>query len=286
MFKKIPFQYDEQLKLEIDVRGLSYLTFKNYRSCLRRASEYFSKDISDVSTAEMKLYLQHLKNGLGRNAQTLNSIRSAYLFLHQNVLGKDIKDFEVPRHKVVLKLPDILPTEKIVHILNLIPLKFRAILSLCYGSGLRISEALSIRVSDIDSKNMRVFVLNGKRGKSRYSVLSEYSLLTLREYYKRYKPAGPNMFPISYDPGKPMNPQAVQQRFSEKYKELFPKDGKRITIHTLRHCFATHLLDAGADLRAIQILLGHASIQSTCIYTQLTTAHFKKLVSPLDQKRM
>jgi site-specific recombinase XerD len=285
MFHPIPFKYDKVLKREIDLRGLSYLTFKNYRSHLRRISEYFSKDIADVTIADMKIYLHHLHTDLRRESQTINVCRSAYKFFHQCILGNHISGYELPRRKVVLKLPDLIPAKRIPIVFETLSLKHRAILSLCYGSGLRISEALSVRICDIDSDNMCVFVSNGKGEKQRYSILSAYSLSVLREYYKAYKPSGPYLFPNKRDDGRPMNPQYVLLKFKEAYHKLFPKDNiKRITIHTLRHCFATHMLDCGVDLRTIQILLGHKSIHSTCIYMHLTNAHFSQLISPLDIK--
>jgi len=286
MFKSIPFQYDSDLKREIDLQGLSYFTFKNYRSQLRRISEHFGKDVRDVTIEEAKLYLHHLKSNLGRHPQTINVCRSAFVFFQQNVLGKYIHPHALPRHKFIHRLPDILPRDSIMSVLNCLSLKYRAILSLCYGSGLRISEALDIEVGDIDSKNMKLYVRQGKGNKSRYTILSAYSLNCLRKYWKSYRTPGPKLFPVKYDPNKPKPPQYVQKSFADAYKRSFPHCNKRITTHTLRHCFATHLLDSGTDLRTIQILLGHKSIKTTSIYTQLTDFHFAKLTSPLDRGRV
>jgi len=285
MFKRIPFQYDEELKRELDVRGLSYGTYKNYRSQLRRMSEHFKKDLKDVSVGEAKEFLYHLKSVLCHTPQTINMCRAAFVFFRQNVLGEYVSPFAIPRHKFVYQLPDILPSNQITPILDSLSLKYRAILSLCYGSGLRIAEALDVEIGDIDSKNMKIYVRNGKGQKSRYTILSEYSLNSLREYWKAYRPQGPKIFPLQHNPCEPMRAHNIQTAFSRAYKKCFPHCNKRITPHTLRHCFATHLLDCGTDLRTIQVLLGHKSIQSTSIYTQLTDFHFSKLVSPLDTGR-
>jgi site-specific recombinase XerD len=282
----ISFQYDEELIREINLKGLSYTTFKNYRSHLRRLSEHFGKDIKAISIEEMKGYLSHLKSGLKLHPQTINVCRSAFLFFKQNVLGDFFPSYIIPRHKFVYQLPDILPPDDVLLVINSLPLKHKAILSLCYGSGLRISEALALEVSDIDSANMKVHIRNGKGGKSRCSILSAYSLSCLRDYWKAYRPPGQVVFPRQRDPGKPLFPQHIQSAFAKSYHSLFPYSNKRITIHTLRHCFATHLLDSGTDLRTIQILLGHKSISSTSIYTQLTDFHFSKLTSPMDRGRM
>ncbi|MDR1495702.1 MAG: site-specific integrase [Clostridiales Family XIII bacterium] len=283
MFKTIPFQYDEALKREIDLHGYSYQTFKNYRCQLRRIADFFSKDIADITIEEMKSYLLRLKSVLKRSPQSLNVCRAAYYFFNQCVMGRDLSPYALPKHKLSRPLPDIISQDRIVLVLSALCLKHRAILSLCYGSGLRISEALSVRTGDIDSTNMRVFVRDGKGHKQRYSILSIYSLTILRKYYKAFRPKGAYLFPRRHDDDMKANPQHSQLAFKREYTRLFPKESKRITIHTLRHCFATHLLDSGVDLRTIQILLGHKSIKSTCIYTHLTTKHFSQLVSPLDR---
>jgi site-specific recombinase XerD len=286
MFKSIPFLYDNELKREIDIRGLSYGTFKNYRSHLRRISKYVEKDIKEISIVEAKDYLYYLKNTLNQNPQTINLVRAAFIFFKQGVLGEYIQPYTLPRHKVVHKLPDILASKDILTTFDCLSLKYRAVLSLCYGSGLRISEALALEIGDIDSDSMRVFVRCGKGGKSRFSILSAYSLKCLRLYWKSYRPPGPMLFPKRDAPEDAKPPQHIQKSFTDAYDKRFPYSNKKITTRTLRHCFATHLLDNGTDLRTIQILLGHKSIQSTAIYTQLTDIHFSKLVSPIDRERV
>ena len=156
---------------------------------------------------------------------------------------------------------------------------------MCYGSGLRIEESLALEVGDIDSENMKVRIRHAKGGKIRYSILSDYSLDCLRLYWKRYRPPGTNLFPNRDNPSDTLRAQNIQTAFSKMYKQLYPYSNKRITPHTLRHCFGTHMLDSGVDLRTIQVLLGHKSIQSTSIYTQLTDYHFAKLISPIDRGR-
>ncbi|MCL2222725.1 MAG: site-specific integrase [Oscillospiraceae bacterium] len=285
MFKRIPFQYDKELKRELDMRGLSDGTYKNYRSQLRRLSEYYGKDLEEVSVDEAKDFLYYMKNTLAHNPQTINVCRSAFIFFRENVVGEYIHPSTLPRHKFVYPLPDIISANHIAIVLDVLSLKYRAVLSLCYGSGLRIFEAVNLDISDIDSKGMKVYVRYGKGQKSRYTILSEYTLICLREYWKTYRPEGPKLFPARDMLDEPMKTHNIQTAFSKAYRKCFPHCNKRITPHTLRHCFATHLLDNGANLRAIQVLLGHKSIQSTSIYTQLTEVHFAKLISPLDRGR-
>ena len=285
MFKAIPFQYDSELKREIDLRGLSPSTFVNYRSHLRRISEYFECDIKDVGLEDAKEYLYHLKAELHRQPQTINICRAAYTFFRHNVLGDYFPAYLLPQHKLVYKLPDILPAENIFAVLERLSLKHKAITSLCYGSGLRISEAVGLEVGDIDSASMKVYVRNAKGEKQRYTILSKFSLNCLRRYWKSYRPPGQILFPKLHTPSEPSFTQYVRQKFCDAYKELFPNSNKRITIHTLRHCFATHMLDNGTDLRTLQSLLGHKSIRTTSLYTQLTEYSFSKLVSPIDRGR-
>ena len=286
MFKKISFRYDNDLKREIDLRGLSFCTFSNYRSHLRRISEHFKKDIKNVTTDEAKTYLLYLKNTKNQNAQSINVCRAAFNFFQQNILNNYLPSYLLPRHKVAQKLPSTISADDILTVFDNIPLSHKAVLSLCYGSGLRISEALAVEIGDIDSKAMKVFVRNGKGGKSRYSILSEYSLTCLRQYWKKHRPPGPVLFPKRNKPSESKPPQNIQKTFKDTYIKLFPNSNKRITPHTLRSCFATHLLDCGTDLRTIQLLLGHKSIASTSIYLQLTEHHFNQLVSPIDKGRM
>jgi site-specific recombinase XerD len=283
MFRTISFQYDKELLNEIEIRGLSYMTFKNYRSHLRRISEFFCKDIKDVSVEDFKGYIAHLKKVLKRHPQTINLCRASFLFFRQCIMGDNLSRYAVPQHKFVYKLPELISSYEIMLVLNNISLRYRAILSLCYGSGLRISEALNLDVDNIDSKNMKVFVNCGKGGKSRYTILSSYSLSCLRKYWLAFRPAGPKIFPKNHLPDEAKPQQHVQKAFSDTYRKLFPNSNKRITIHTLRHCFSTHLLDNGADLRTIQLLLGHKSIKTTSLYLQLTDFHFSKLMSPIDR---
>jgi site-specific recombinase XerD len=285
MFTKISFGYDEELKREVEMRGLSERTFENYRSQLRKMSEHYKKDIKEISVEEGKAYLFHLKHNLKRHAQTINVCRAAYIFFHQNILGNYFPLYALPAHKFVYQLPDILPADDIFSVLLSLSLKHRAILSLCYGSGVRISEALNLDIGDIDSKSMKIYVREGKGGKSRYTILSSYSLECLREYWRKHRPSGSKLFPLRYDPNESMNPQGIEKAFSDAYKKMFPNNNKRITVHTLRHCFGTHMLDNGVDLRAIQSLLGHKSIKTTSLYTQLSDYHFSKLVSPIDRER-
>ncbi|MGD9578992.1 MAG: tyrosine-type recombinase/integrase [Syntrophorhabdus sp.] len=269
----------------MELRNYSVCTVKNYKSHnLRRFSEFFNRDLKLLSADDFKEYLYDLtvKRKLGPNS--INTCRSAFLFFHFAVMNDPINPLFIPAQKQNHKLPCILSRDEVLYILNGISsLKYRAILSLCYGSGLRISEALRIQVSDIDSKRMRLFVRKSKGRKERYTILSDYSYLLLRQYWRRFKPQGTLLFPGRHA-DRPIPVQNVQVEMRHAVLRSGLESKGKITTHTLRHCFATHLLDAGCDLRTIQILMGHASISSTCIYLHLTVQHFAAIQSPIDRR--
>jgi site-specific recombinase XerD len=177
-------------------------------------------------------------------------------------------------------LPDILTGEEVERIFQLIvSLKHRAILMTAYGAGLRISEACSLKTSDLDSKRMLIHVHKGKRSKDRYVMLSERLLDVLRTYWKIARPEGPFLFPGAI-PGRSITTDAVQRVLHQVVVQCHFT--KRVTPHSLRHCFATHLLETGTDIRVIQRLLGHASLQTTARYTKVTERHIGRTKSPLD----
>ena len=150
-----------------------------------------------------------------------------------------------------------------------------------YGAGLRVSEITHLRVQDIDSEQMRIFVHQGKGDKDRYTLLSQRNLVLLREYWKQYRPMHPDGY-LFYSRGRKnnvMTSRAVQDAFN-KYREM-AKLPETVTVHTLRHCFATHLLEASVDVCHIKELLGHTFIQTTAVYLHMRIAD-KSIKSPLD----
>jgi site-specific recombinase XerD len=285
MFQSIPFQHEAELQRAITLHNYSHCTFQNYKSHLRRLAEFSGVDVSLVTPEQCKDYLYHLVVIKKRSADTINMCRSAYLFFRNAILNDPVNPLFIPHFKPSHALPTILSTDEIEKLLDMVhPLKCRAILSLCYGSGLRISEAVNVRIHDIDSTKMRIFVKSGKGNKDRFTILSKHSLNLLRQCWRKYRPQGSIMFP-GHNPEKPIPVQNVQQAFKEAVVSAkLSSYGKKITTHTLRHCFATHLLDAGTSLRSIQLLLGHKTISSTSIYLHLTEQHMSDIISPIDRK--
>jgi integrase/recombinase XerD len=209
--------------------------------------------------------------------QTVNGFVAAAKFLYTQVLDMPWSEEHFPYASVPIKLPVVLTAEEIDRFFAAIGLaKHRAVLMLCYGSGLRIAEAVSLQVADIDSQRMLVHVRQGKGAKDRYSVISPRMLRILREYWKLERPAK-WLFP-SHKPDSHINAGAVQQ-FCRDACKIAGID-KRITPHVLRHSFATQLLENGTDSRVIQVLLGHKRIDTTARYTAVTPRVLGKVESP------
>ena len=177
-------------------------------------------------------------------------------------------------------LPVILSPEEVLRVLAAIrAVKYKAIIATAYAAGLRISEVCALQVSDIDSQRMRIHVRSGKGKKDRYVMLGESLLALLRQYYQAVRPKGEYLFP-GQKPQRHISATAVSLVLRKVIREAGLS--KKVTMHTLRHCFATHLLEAGTDIRILQVLLGHSSIRTTLRYTHITDRLIQKLVSPLD----
>jgi integrase/recombinase XerD len=182
---------------------------------------------------------------------------------------------KVPRH-----VPTVLSGSEVAELLEAVhSVKYRAVLMTTYGAGLRISEVCRLRTEDIDSRRMLIHVREGKGGDSRYALLSPRLLAVLRAYWKETRPAGPYLFP-----GRRADRPITRETIRGALTRAATRCGldKRVTPHLLRHSFATHLLESGTDIRTIQVLLGHRSIVSTQVYTQVSTRHLSQTRSPLD----
>jgi site-specific recombinase XerD len=178
------------------------------------------------------------------------------------------------------KLPVVLSPEEVVRLLDAAPgLKYKAALSVAYGAGLRVSEVVALKVGDIDSKRMIIRVEQGKGRKDRYVMLSPHLLELLRAWYKAARPQG-WLFPGM----NPVNPMTTRQlRRACHAAAHMAEIGKPVSPHTLRHSFATHLLEQNTDVRVIQVLLGHAKLDTTALYTRVATRTIRKIMSPLDR---
>lgn len=262
----------------MELRGLSPQTLRLYLSHLRLLEKYFNKPATEVSPDELKHYLYYrIKSGISYS--NINISCNAFKLFFNKVLNLNWSDDVIVRPKRPKKLPYVLTqTEILAIIAQVTNLKHKAILLTTYSSGLRISETLSLRVSDINSENMLIRINAGKGSKDRLTVLSAENLKLLRRYWKLYRPT--NLLFSGPIEGKPLATRNIQYVFQiAKQKAGITKPG---SVHTLRHSFATHLLENRTDLRTLQMLMGHSDISTTSNYIHLSTAHISSVRSPLD----
>jgi len=266
------------------LRGLSPNTRATYLHCVSVFARRFMRSPRMLGAEELRSFLLDLLEVKKRAASTIAVYVGALRFLFGVTLRReDVSFFDLPRPKIPMKLPSVLAVSEIVQLFGAIEsLKHRAILMTAYGSGLRITEVCRLMVEDIDSERMVIIVRNAKRGRDRHTVLGPRLLAVLRAYWKAARPEGHYLFPGRKGAKAPTITRAA---VSKALKLSVAAAGlkRRVTPHTLRHCFATHLIENGTDLRTVQVLLGHASIRSTTRYVHLTEARLAGLVSPLDR---
>jgi site-specific recombinase XerD len=254
-------------------------TIRTYKSMMQEFLEYYKdKDPAKITEEQIREYLLHLiedrKVSISYQNQSINAIK----FYYEQVLGRPVKTYYVQRPKKPKVLPNVLSEEEIQLILNnMVNLKHRCIISLAYSAGLRLGEVINLKPGDIDSKRNYVIVRQGKGMKDRYSLLSSRVLEMLRAYYKEYQP---KEFLFEGQFGGPYSATSIHNILKVAVEKAGIK--KRVTVHTLRHSFATHLLERGTDIRYIQELLGHQSSRTTEIYTHMTQKGLGKIKSPLD----
>jgi site-specific recombinase XerD len=211
----------------------------------------------------------------------MNTFVSAVQYLYLVTLEMPWEKRDFPRARLQEKLPVVLAPDEVQHFFGHVTgVKNRAVLLTCYGAGLRISEAVALKIAAIDSKRKLIRVECGKGGKDRYAMLSPGLLELLRAYYRLLRPKGPWLFP-SWRPHLHLTAGAVQTACREAWRQSGL--GKRISPHTLRHSFATHLLERGVDSRVIQTLLGHSRIDTTARYIAVSPAVIAATDSPLDR---
>jgi integrase/recombinase XerD len=265
---------------EMQIRNLSHHTQASYIQQVSLFARYCRKSPLELSPDDIRAYQVYLLNEKKLKPQSVSIAVSAIRFLYKVTLKKDwIIEDVIPTCKKPQKLPTILSPEEVMHLLACVPsIKQHAILTTCYAAGLRISEAVNLKPSAIDKHRMVIHVHQGKGGKDRYVMLSPKLLETLREYWRAVRPKE-WLFPGDY-PGRPITRTAVE--LACKLARRTAGINKPVTPHSFRHAFAVHLLEAGTDVRTIQLLLGHRSLTTTARYLRIATNKVCSTSSPLD----
>ena len=264
---------------DMKLRNLAPGTQTNYIHHVKGFARYYGRSPEELDIEDVRNYLLYLLNERRLSVETVNQCTSALQFLYLTTLEMPWSTAYFPRAKRAHKLPVVLSQEELLAFFDNIPsLKYRAALMTCYGAGLRIAEVVALKISDIDSQRMQIRVEQGKGHKDRYVMLSPRLLDVLRRYWRAF-PSNGYLFP-SWRANRHMGKGTLQMAC----REAAMRSGlrKRVTVHTLRHSFATHLLEGGTDIRIIQVLLGHTQIDTTMRYTRVSAQLACSIPSPLD----
>ena len=271
--------YQTQFITSMEPKGFARSTQRNYLAHLDRFHHFCGKHPDSCGYDDVRAFLHDAIKRRKLSSAYVNSSYAALKFYYETTLCREWNMRHIPRLKSRSFLPDILTPEEVARILDVTTnIKHKALLSTIYSAGLRVSEAVHLSARDIDSANMRIFIRQGKGFKDRNSILARKNLLLLREYWKLYHPMD-WLFP-GPDPSKPLSVRTVQAVFHVAINQAGIK--KRVSVHSLRHAFSTHLLNRGANILQIKELLGHESIQTTSKYLHLTHAQVLGVTSPLD----
>ncbi len=270
----------ERMIEELELLGMSAATRKSYLTNCRVFVSYFMRSPEQLGAKEIRDFLLHLSRDRKAGPSCIRGYVAALRFLYRRVLRNPDVVQDVPMPKVPRKLPDVLSREEVRQLLAAVrSLKLRTILTTAYAAGLRISEALRLRVDDVDSKRMVLHIRGAKQGKDRFVFLSPQLLTLLRRYWVETKARGPLLF--TSRSGQHVHIDVLRRAFRATIRGL--RFRKRVTLHSLRHGFATHLLEDGTDIRVIQSLLGHADLKTTAHYTRVSIRALSKVKSPLER---
>lgn len=279
MYQKI----DKMIK-DLELRGRSKDTIKSMVCIMKSFSRFYNQPPEMLGEKEIIQYLHYCINDRKLCRGTVNTINSTLKFFYVVTLEGSWSDLRVPRLRYDKTLPKYLTKEEVKLLLESTTyLKHKAILSTLYSAGLRVSEVTNLRISDIISAEMKIRVRNGKRNKERYTLLSKKNLELLRLYWKKfgYKNYSPDDYLfISRQTQKRLTSRTVQRAIDKAVKKA--RITKKATPHTLRHSFATHLMNDGVDLVTIQALMGHSNMKTTSIYLHVRDYKTLNIISPLD----
>jgi integrase/recombinase XerD len=269
----------DEMTRELQLRRYAATTQKTYLEAVVGLTKHYGIAPDQLSIREVQDYLLHLMLERKLRWNSVNTICSGLTFFYTHVLKRPDVAMSMPLRRTPRQLPEILSDHELVRLFAAADnLQHRTLLMTTYAGGLRVSEVCKLQSRDIDSERMMIRIVAGKRGRDRYTLLSVRLLQELRTYWKAYRPQT-WLFP-GQRPDQPFSDDKAREIFNAaKVKAGIDKAG---SIHLLRHCFATHLLEATRDIRLIQSLLGHASIQSTVWYLQVTRKILDATQNPLD----
>jgi site-specific recombinase XerD len=271
----------EKMIRAMELKNLSTHTQKAYLAAVSGLAKHYRKSPEKITKPMVEDYLLYLKNQKGNAPNSCACVLTGLRFFYNNVTGQHTR-IDYRARKKVRKLPCVLTPQQIWSIICAPQnLKHRLMLMTTYSAGLRASELIALKPGHIESNKMLIKIENGKGGKHRYTLLSTRLLKELRHYYKKCKPKT-YLFPSSYKNknGKPLSYESVRSVYEKARKKAGVKNGAG--LHTLRHSFATHLLEAGYDIRKIQVLMGHTRLSTTMIYLHVSRQTLSKIPSPLD----
>ena len=268
----------EEFLQKLELKRYSMNTARTYIAMFERfINAHDETDLLCINEEQIRLYLQALVQE-HRSDSYINQMINSVKFYYEVVMEMPNRFYSIERPRKKESLPKVISAEEVQMIINNTNnIKHRCIVSLLYSSGLRRGELLNLKMEDIDSKRMIIAVINGKGGKDRMTILSPSVLEILRIYYKAWSP---KTYLFEGAKGEKYSATSVLRIIQKAAKVAGIK--KRISPHVLRHSFATHLLEAGTDLRYIQVLLGHSSTKTTEIYTQVATNNIRSIISPID----
>jgi site-specific recombinase XerD len=272
----------QRLIEDIRLRNFSPHTVEAYVRAVAHFARHYGRSPEQLSGEQVRTYLLHLVQERKVSWSLYNQTRCALQFFFRVTLGRDEWFAKLPCAKRPVRLPTVLCADELRRLFAAADdePKYQTLMMTLYGAGLRISEAFALRPADIDSRRMLIHIRSGKGNKERSVKLSAQLLAALRNYWRKERP-GQWLFPQHADPSRPMDGGGgcrIVQRFARLAGITRP-----VSPHTLRHSYATHLLDAGTDLRTIQVLLGHRNIKTTAIYLHVSQARIHAAASPLDE---
>jgi site-specific recombinase XerD len=272
----------ERFIRDLRIENYSDRTIKSYVGEIILLARYYHKCPTEISEEEIKEYIA-MRQSEGKSWSSINLFISALHKLFNTTLNDPRRLERINRPKIEKKIPSILSQEEVLAILeSTANLKHKTFLMTIYSAGLRVGEACDLRVGDIDSARMRIIVRSGKGHKDREVALSEVLLTSLRAYFKSYRPL------IFLFPGRDKSKPYSQSSARAVLKKALKRSGitKKATPHTLRHSYATHMMDKGVDIRFIQALLGHKSLKTTLHYCHLSKQGMQAITSPLDDLKL